>query len=119
MEIFDEVNLYFNQQEAINKEKLRMIRRIIRNKINDSEDKVIRLPAIQVVIKGKGVLYYGAYKNHISIWSFEKLGDDYVLVEYIKDKFPQYKYTKATIQIANEQVITEAFLNEICEFITN
>jgi len=119
VKIVDDINFYFDQQEPKVKEKLQTIRKLIKGRIKNAEDKVIKLPAIQVEIKGKGVLNYGAYKGHISIWSFEKLGNEYVLVEHIKPRFPQYKYTKATIQILTNQPISDEFINEICAFIEN
>jgi len=57
----------------------------------------------------KDILNYGAYKDHITIW----IG--YEMVDLLKNAYPQYKYTKVTIQFSNSEDFPVELVKEICE----
>lgn len=62
-------------------------------------------------VNGKDIMNYGAYKDHITIY----LGYDWV--NFLKNHYPQYHYTKAAMQIPNKDPFPDELIKEICELL--
>jgi len=58
---------------------------------------------------GKIIIFYGAYKNHISIC----VGYDWV--DFLKTQYPQFSYTKATILFPHMDSFPEDVVEMICK----
>ena len=54
------------------------------------------------------VINIGAYKDHIGV----HVG--YEMVDYLKQKYPSYTYTKSTIQFPYTQALPMKILDDIC-----
>jgi len=64
-------------------------------------------------LNGQGVLSVGAYKKHLGII----VGYDFA--DYLKSKYPNYSYTRATIQFLYTEPLSYEILEEICSHIAD
>ena len=102
-------------------ERLMAIRFTALDIFQNVEEKIYHaIPAF--MLDGKDILNYGAWKNHISIhlgyeWKiyWENRAND--LMSFLKEKYPQYNYTKFTIQFANKEPFPLELIREICELL--
>ena len=62
-------------------------------------------------VNGKDIMNYAAYKSHVSLIV------GYDLIFLLKDKYPQYQYTRATIKFPNTEAFPEELVREICVFL--
>jgi len=62
-------------------------------------------------IDGKDFLHYAAYKNYISLI----VGYDWV--DFLKNQFPQFRYTRATIQFQHKDPFPDEVVRVICELL--
>lgn len=56
----------------------------------------------------RDVINVGAHKDHIGLYV------GYDIVDYFKQKYPSYRYTKAAIQFSYEAPFPFDFLKEVC-----
>jgi len=90
--------------------RLLSIRQTAHNVFHDAEEKTCHsLPAF--FANGRGIFFYGAYKNHISIC----VGYDWV--DFLKCQYPQFQYTKATILFPHADPFPEDVVQVICELL--
>jgi len=62
-------------------------------------------------IDGKEILHYAAYKDHISLI----VGYDWV--DFLKNQYPQFHYTRATITFQHKDPFPDDIIQVICELI--
>jgi uncharacterized protein YdhG (YjbR/CyaY superfamily) len=88
--------------------RLFYIRSIGFDVFHNAEERIYhRVPTLK--FNGKDVLNYGAYKDHITLW----LG--YPMIDYLKNEYPQYNYTKTTIQFTHLDCFPNELIREIFE----
>jgi len=59
-------------------------------------------------VKKRDVINIGAYRDHLGV----HVG--YSLADYLKQKYPEYQYTKSAIQFLYTQPLPFDILNDIC-----
>ncbi len=64
-----------------------------------------------ICVQGKEIMFYGAYKDHVSIC----VGDDWI--DFLKGQFPQFGYTKATIKFQHSEPFPEDVIQVLCELL--
>ena len=62
-------------------------------------------------IDGKDILWYAAYKNHISLVIGPAMSD------FLRGIYPQYSYTEHTIRFPHEENFPGELIREICELL--
>ena len=60
------------------------------------------------MIDGRDVLSYGAYKDHITLY----IGYD--MADFLKNVYPQYRYTKSALQIPHGDGFPGRLIQEVC-----
>ena len=87
--------------------RLKIIRSAGLDIFQNAEEKIYHaVPTF--IANGKDILNYGAYKNHITLY----IG--YELVHILKNKYPQYQYTKSAMKILNTDNFQDELIQEIC-----
>ena len=62
-------------------------------------------------IDGKDIMHYAAYKGHISMI----VGYDWA--DFLKIQYPQFSYTRATIQFQHKEPFPDDVVQVICELL--
>ena len=102
-----DVDSYIIKFDAEKQRRLMAIRSIVFEKYPNATERIYYgIPTVEV--DGKIILHYAAYKNHISLIT------GYDLTDFLKSKYPQYRYTRATLIMPDDQPFPEAFVNEVC-----
>jgi len=105
-----EVELYIMRFPPEIQRRLFEIRAIGFDVFSDAEETIYhRVPTF--MIRGKDILNYGAYKDHITLY----IGYD--MADFLKSAYPQYHYTKAAMQIPHEDCFPWELIREICEIL--
>ena len=92
--------------------RLRVIRSTGLKIFQKSEEKIYHaIPTFMV--NGKDILNYGAYKNHITLYV------GYDMAYLLKNKYPQYQYTKTTVKMPNSDTFPDYIIQEICELLNH
>jgi len=74
------------------------------------------------VLEGKDIMNYVAYKNHISIilaysWKADWETRMRELMDFLKRDYPQYGYTKCTIQFPHKEPFPYKLIETICKLL--
>lgn len=102
-----EVDLYIARFGSETQQRLRFIRQAGLGAFGEVEERLCHsLPAFAK--DGKVFMFYGAYKNHISIC----VGYDWV--DFLKAQYPQFHYTQATITFRHKDPFPEEVVRVIC-----
>lgn len=90
--------------------RLLTIRQTARAVFQGADEKLYHtLPAFSA--NGKVFMFYGAYKDHISIC----VGYDWV--DFLKYQYPQLSYTKATIKFQHNEPFPDNIVEVICKLL--
>jgi len=104
------VDLYIQKFNPEIQQRLLKIRRTALDVFGDIDEKLYyTLPAFAA--NGRVVMFYGAYKNHISIC----VGDDWV--DFLKYQYPQFGYTQFTILFQHKEPFPDDVVQVICELL--
>jgi uncharacterized protein YdhG (YjbR/CyaY superfamily) len=104
----NDVDAYLDQTPEPQKTELQRIRNIVRKLVPDAEESIsYMMPVFKY--KQKPLLYYAAFKNHMSV--FPTSGP----TETLKDQLEGYVVTKGTIQFTLEKPLPEALLTAIIQ----
>ena len=87
--------------------RLELIRSIAHDVFPGAEEK-LRYGQPALHMNGKGLLWFGAYKFHIAVVA------GYAITDLLRSQYPQYSYTKATVQLPHEEDFPGEFIREIC-----
>lgn len=105
-----DIDLYMMRFSPEVQERLVKIRRTALDAFGSIDEKTCHgLPA--VFANGMGIMFYGAYKDHISIC----VGYDWV--DFLKSQYPQFHYTKATITFPHQDPFPDEIVQVICELL--
>ena len=102
------IDEYISSQEPAIQERLNTIRDTIRTAIPDATEKIsYQMPTYW---KGRNIIHFAAAKNHIGIYPGGEA--PVVFAERLKD----YKTSKGTIQIRNDQELPLELIAEIARW---
>ena len=119
----DDVNFYIMGFESKVQERLMVIRFMALDIFQNVEEKIYHsVPTL--FMGGKNIMCYGAYKNHISIHLGYDWKNDWEtrannIMDFLKENYPQYRYTKFTIQLPHKLPFPNELIQEICEMLWN
>lgn len=86
------------------------VRELVKQAAPDAEEKLsYGVPAF--MHKGKPIIYFGAYKNHMSIYPASD-----IMVEAIGPDLAKMRTSKGTIQFTQEHPISDKILKQIIAF---
>lgn len=102
-----DVELYIARFSPETQKRLASIRAIAMNAFPDASEKLY-YGNPTIFVKEEGVLFYAAYKDYISIC----VGYDWV--DFLKSQYPQFGYTRATIQFPHKDPLPEDMVQVIC-----
>ena len=98
------VEEYLSNITPAQRDEYGRLKKIVKSLIPDIEETIsYGIPTFKH--KGKYVLYYGAFKDHVSIFP----GGN---VETLKDKLGKYKISKGTIQYDEKDPVPEEIVKE-------
>jgi len=120
--VSDAVNSYIMKKEPSVQERLMIIRFTASDVFQDVEEKIYHGMPTFFMVGGKNIMCYAAHKNHISIhlgyeWKMNGQARGSDILDYLKNNYPQYGYTKSTIQFLHKVHLPQAFIQEICEML--
>lgn len=99
-----EVDEYLKKVDPAQRKELERIRKIVKKIAPDAEEVIsYRVPTFKY--NKKPLLYYAAFKNHMSLFPGAPLR--------LKDKLEGYKLRKGTIQFTVEKPLPESLIKEI------
>jgi len=105
-----DIDTYITQFDLETQRRLRAIRSTGFDIFQNAEEKIYHtIPTF--MINGKDILNYGAYKHHITLYV------GYDVAYLLKNKYPQYQYTKTTIKIPNSDIFPDYIIQELCELL--
>jgi uncharacterized protein YdhG (YjbR/CyaY superfamily) len=88
--------------------ELERVRQIVGETVPDAEETLsYGMPAFKY--KGKPLLYFNAFKDHMSIFPTSKP------TEVLQDKLKDYKVSKGTIQFTIEKPLPKELIKEVLE----
>ena len=91
-------------------QRLMVIRRTALDVFGSVEEKLYyTLPAF--CSNGKVIMFYGAYKKHISIC----VGNDWV--DFLQYQYPQFQYTQFTILFQHNEPFPDDVVQVICDLL--
>jgi uncharacterized protein YdhG (YjbR/CyaY superfamily) len=101
-----EVETYLSNVTATQKAEYQRIRTIVSQVVPEFEE-VISYAIPTFIYKSKPLLYFGAFKNHMSIFPTPSP------VEEIRERLKDYKVSKGTIQFTEEMPLPDAVLQDL------
>ena len=105
-----DVDVYMTRFDSEIQRRLLSIRQTARVVFQGADEKLYHtLPAFSA--NGKVFMFYGAYKDHISIC----VGYDWV--DFLKYQYPQLSYTKATVTFPHNDPFPEDIVEVICKLL--
>ncbi len=106
-----DVDLYIAKFSPELQRRLLFIRRTALDAFGEVEEKpYYGYPTIR--IGGEVVLFYGAYKEHVSICTGFEWNDLW------KSLFPQFGFTQATIKFFHKEPLPEDVIRTICDLVS-
>ena len=122
--ISDDVNFYITKFAPEIQERLMVIRFTAFDIFQNVEEKIYYSVPTLFMLGGKNIMGYAAYKSHISInlgydWKADWEARASSMMDFLKKHYPQYGYTKFTIQISNKLPFPEELIQEICKMLWN
>jgi uncharacterized protein YdhG (YjbR/CyaY superfamily) len=99
---------YYETIDPSQKAEIERVMGIVRKAVPEAEQLIsYNLPAFKY--KGKPLIYFGAFKDHYSVFPTSKP------VAALAEKLSRYKISKGTIQYTADNPITEELLLEIVD----
>lgn len=103
------IDEYISNYPANIQKKLKEIRKIIKSEIKNGEESIsYGLPTFKY--KGKGVVYFGASKNHLGFYPFPSG------IKEFKNLSDNYKTSKGTIHFPYDEKLPVNLIKRITKF---
>ena len=117
----DDVIYYIMKFEEEIQKRLMAIRFTALDIFQDVEEKLY-YGAPSFVLEGKDIMNYVAYKKHISIilfysWKTNSEARTHEIMDFLKNDYPQYGYTKCTIQFPHNEPFPYELIVTICKLL--
>ena len=107
---FTHVEQYFDAQTDEVKERLETMRATILATVPDAEETIsYNMPAVKH--KGKVIVWYAGYKNHIGFYPRP------AAIEAFADKLKKYNCSKGAIQFANDQPLPITLIKQMTSWV--
>lgn len=101
MSVIDE---YLDKVSPAQRAELGRIRKLVKKLVPEAEEAIsYGIPAFK--LRGKYLIFFAAFKNHMSVFPGAPIG--------LKDKLKGYKLRKGTIQFTVEKPLPESIIKEI------
>lgn len=100
------IDEYLKNVTPSQKAEFERIRKIVYELVPDAEE-VISYGIPTFKYKGKYVFYFGAFKNHMSVFPGSALAGS------VKEKLEGYKIAKGTIQYTEDKLLPETIIKEL------
>lgn len=97
---------YLARLTPTEKKHYERIRRIVHELIPDTEE-VISYGIPTFKYRGKYVIYFGAFKDHMSLYP--------IPLESLREKLKDFKLRKGTIQFSDDKPVPEDIIKEMIE----
>lgn len=108
-----DISSYYSNLNSLQQAELERIRKIATSLVPDTEEVVsYGVPTLKYL--GKPLIYYAAFKDHVSIFPASD-----PMVEAIGDKLGKYRTSKGTFQFPYDQPISEDLLKAIVNYRKN
>jgi len=105
-----DVDVYIMRFNPEVQQRLIKIRRTALDVFGSIDEKIHHgLPAFSA--KGRVIMFYAAYKAHISIC----VGYDWI--DFLRHQYPEFHYTQATIQFLHKDPFPDDIVRVICELV--
>lgn len=102
------VTSYLENASLDQREEYERIRAIVATSVPEFEEMIsYGLPTFKY--KGKPLLYFGAFKNHMSIFPTPSP------VETLKERLEPYKVSKGTIQFTQDNLLPEDLITDLIQ----
>lgn len=101
-----DIDEYLKNVTPTQRAELERIRKIVKKLVPETEE-VISYGIPTFKHKGTYLLYFGAFKNHMSIFPGS------ALTQAVKEKLDGYKIAKGTIQFTADNPLPESIIKEI------
>ncbi len=99
---------YLKNVTLAQKAEFARIRKIVKRTVPEVEETIsYGIPTFKY--KGKYLLYFGAFKNHMSLFPGS------YLIDSMKDKLKGFKVAKGTIQFTEDKTVPESIIKEIIQ----
>lgn len=100
------IDSYLEAVSPAERAELERVRKIVKQLVPEAEETIsYALPAFK--IKSQPLVYFGAFKNHMSLFPTSKP------IEIHKDKLADFNISKGAIQFTIEKPIPEQLIKEI------
>ena len=100
------VDQYLEQLKPEDKQELQKLIKVVKEIVPDVEESIsYQMPAYKY--KGKPLIYFGAFKNHLSI--FPTSGP----IARLEPKLKKFKVAKGTIQFTAKESVPESLVKEL------
>ncbi len=106
MKIYASVGAYLKDCTPDQKNEFERIRKIVKKLVPEAEE-VISYGMPTFKYNGKYLLYWGAFKNHMSLFPGS------ALVDSVREKLDGFKLAKGTIQFTAEKPVPEDVITEL------
>ncbi len=101
------INDYISTITSLQKAEYKRIRAIVRQVIPGVEETVsYGVPAFKY--KGRPVIYFGAFKNHMSIFPASDL-----MIETLGEAVGKFRTSKGTLQFTSDNPISDSLIKKI------
>lgn len=108
-----DIEAYLNNATSSQKAEFERIRKIVKEVAPSAEESIsYGVPCFKH--KGRPLVYFGAFKNHMSIYP---ASDD--LVDAVGGDLAKFRTSKGTLQFTEVNPIPESVIKEIIEFRLN
>lgn len=104
------IDIYILGLPEVAREKVKALRQLLMDLIPDSTE-VISYGIPTINVKGKHVIHYAGYKNHIGLYPGSKA------IEYFSEDLKGYKTSKGTIQIPLDDPLPEQLITRITQYL--
>ena len=102
------VDEYFITATESQVTEYKRVKSIVKNIVPEIEETIsYGIPTFKY--KGKYVLYFGAFKDHVSLFPGSQL------IEEIKDKLTNFKVSKGTIQYSEKEPVPETIIRQLVQ----
>ncbi len=99
------IDEYLESTTPSQRAELEKIRQLVKQMVPDAEE-VISYGIPTLKYKGKYLIHFAAFKNHMSVFPGPR-------TEAIKDKLEGYKLGKGTIQFTEDKPLPESIIKEL------
>jgi uncharacterized protein YdhG (YjbR/CyaY superfamily) len=101
-----DIDTYLARIEDYQRDEFERVRKIVKREVPEAEETIsYGIPTF--TYKGKYLLYFGAFKKHMSLFPGSYLIDE------LADELKDFKMSKGTIQYSKDMVVPESVIKKL------